>query len=100
MRFRMIIPVLAVAALAAFALHAPASAQTAPRVGAVVKDVKGVVIGPVERVINGPDGKPRQVLIRGGRVLRPLPVDGLVLQDGAYVTPLTKAEFEILQASE
>jgi hypothetical protein len=80
---------------------AGARAQSAvPPVGATVKDVKGLNIGTVERVVLGRDGAPRQVLVRGGRVLRPLPIDGLAFKDGAYVTPLSKAEFEILQPSE
>lgn len=100
-RSKLTLALLAVAALAsAAALAGSASAQAAPPVGATVKDKAGVPIGVVERVVSGADGRPYQVLIRQGAVLRPLLVEALSAKGGGYVTVLSKAEFEILPASE
>jgi hypothetical protein len=95
-------PVLAAAGLVAavLALHGAAMAQAVPAVGAAVKDKNGVSLGVVERVVNGPDGRPYQVLVRQGQVLRPLLVEGLEQKSGAFVTVLTRAEFEILPVAD
>ena len=87
------------AGLIAAALTTAAVAQAPPTVGAVVKDSKGQVLGVVERVIVA-DGRARQVQVRDGRTVRTLPVDGLTADGAAYVTVLTKAEFQALPASE
>ena len=101
-----LLPILASAFLAlgpALTAHAqtpvtdPASA---PRIGAKVRDSKGATVGVVERVIAGPDGRPRQVLVRVGRIARTLPVDGLAPSADAYVSVLSRAELEALPPSE
>jgi hypothetical protein len=91
---RRIATVLAGGLIAAVAISS-AFAQAAPSVGSPVKDAKGQAIGVIEKVVFAA-GKPRQVQVRQGSVLRTLPVDGLTAQNGGYVTVLTKAEFEAL----
>lgn len=90
---------LLLAAGAIAAAMATAAAAQAPSVGAVVKDAKGQVLGVVEKVIVA-DGKPRQIQIRDGRVLRTLPVDGLTTDGTVFVTVLTKAEFDALPSAD
>lgn len=88
--------------LAAPAAHAPAAhAQAAaPTIGAEVKDQKGASVGKVERIILGPDGRPRQVLVRVDRVLRALPVEALQPSGAGYVAVLTRAEIAALPPAE
>jgi hypothetical protein len=74
--------------------------QTAPPVGAKVKDDKGKAVGEVEKVILGPDGQPKQVLVRVDRVLRTLPVDALTPAPGGYVSVLSRAEVAALPPSD
>lgn len=100
MRLKPTLALVAAALFGAASLAGAAAAQAVPPVGASVKDKAGVNIGVVERVVPGPDGKPYQVLIRQGAILRPLLVDALSAKDGGYVTVLSKAEFEILPAAE
>jgi hypothetical protein len=94
------------AILAILLLAAPslAAAQTrlpaAPPVGATVKDDKGKAVGEVEKVILGPDGQPRQVLVRVDRVLRTLPVEALTPAGGGYVSVLSRAEVASLPPSD
>jgi len=85
--------------LLAAAVLGSASAQEAPLIGAPVKDAAGRPVGVIEKVVYV-DGRARQVQIRQGPALRTLPVDGLSLQGGAYVTVLSKAEFEALPVSD
>jgi hypothetical protein len=92
----------AAAALCAAFIAAPvlALAQTPPAVGAEVKDPKGASVGKVEKIIPGPDGKPRQVLVRVDRVLRALPVEALQASGEAYVAILTRAEIAALPPAD
>jgi hypothetical protein len=94
------------AALAALLL-APTLAPTMalaqpapPPIGAEVKDPKGAVVGRVEKIILGPDGRPRQVLVRVDRVLRALPVEALQPSRGVYVVVLTRAEIAALPPAD
>ena len=84
--------------LVAAAALGVAVAQEAPPVGAAVKDVKGQAVGVIEKVVVVA-GRPRQVQVRQGPVLRTLPIDGLYREGAAYVTVLSKAEFDALPAS-
>jgi sporulation protein YlmC with PRC-barrel domain len=81
-----------------------ARAQTPPPyarlVGAEVKDSKGKSVGRVERVINGPDGKPVQALVRVDRILRTLPMEALTSSSDSYVSVLSRAEIAALPPSE
>ena len=83
---------------------APALAlgQPAPHglVGALVKDAKGKPVGHIERVINGPDGKPAQVLVRVDRVLRTLPAEAMTPSGQDYVSVLSRAEIAALPPSD
>lgn len=99
MRVRSTLALLALA-VAVGLYAAPAAAQAVPPVGATVKDKAGVSIGVVERVVLGQDGRPYQLMIRQGPVLRPLLVEAVSAKGGGYVTVLSKAEFEILPAAE
>jgi len=77
----------------------------APAIGAEVKDQKGASVGKIERIIAGPDGRPRQVLVRVDRVLRALPVEALQppsqgAPSGAYVAVLTRAEIAALPPAD
>lgn len=99
MRLRSILALLA-AAVAVGLYAAPAAAQAVPPVGAIVKDKAGLTIGVVERVVLGQDGRPYQLMIRQGPVLRPLLIEAISAKGGAYVTVLSKAEFEILPTAE
>lgn len=87
------------AAGAAFALAGAASAQATPSVGAAVRDVGGKTLGVIEKVVME-NGAPRQVQIRDGRVLRTVPVRGLVAKDGGFVLVISKAEFLALPVVE
>lgn len=80
------------------AAQVPASAD--PPVGAQVKDDKGKPVGRVEKVILGPDGRPRQVEVRVDRVLRTLPVEALKPSGGAYAAVLSRAEIAALPPSD
>ncbi|HEY4029618.1 MAG TPA: hypothetical protein VGM25_04700 [Caulobacteraceae bacterium] len=92
----------ALALLAAAALLGAglAHAQTAPPVGAEVRDGKGAKVGKIEKIILGADGRPKQVLVRVDRVLRALPVEALERSGDAYVAVLTRAEIASLPAAE
>ena len=97
----------ALALLAAAAVLVPALAQaqnasnvTPPPVGAEVRDDKGKPVGKVERIILGPDGRPKQVLVRVERVLRALPVEALQRSGGAYVAVLSLAEIAALPPAD
>ena len=92
---------LALAVLLAAAPPMLASAQTpAPPIGAQVKDDKGKPVGRVEKIVPGPDGQPRQVLIRVDRVLRTLPVEALKPAGSDYVAVLSRAEIAALPPSD
>ena len=95
---------LAAAALAALqpalAVAQPPAASGAPPVGAEVKDDKGKAVGKVEKIIPGPDGRPKQALVRVDRVLRALPVEALQRQGDAYVAVLTRAEIAALPPAD
>ncbi len=97
---------------AALALSAPAFAQP-PVAGAAaaqtyegrtVRDAKGVVLGQIDKVVLGPNGRPAQVLVRpAGRPtagVRSLAVAGLAPDAEGFSTPLTKAEFEAMPTVE
>jgi hypothetical protein len=97
----------ALALLAAAVTLGPALAQaqttsnmTPPPVGAEVRDDKGKPVGKVEKIILGPDGRPRQVLVRVERVLRALPVEALQRSGGAYVAVLSLAEIAALPPAD
>jgi len=92
----------ALALIIAAGIFAPAlaRAQTPPPVGAEVRDDKGKPVGKVEKIILGPDGKPKQVLVRVERVLRALPVEALQRSGGAYVAVLSLAEIAALPPAE
>lgn len=79
---------------------AAALAQSAPPLGAKVKDDKGKPVGQVEKVIAGPGGKPRQVLVRVDRVLRTLPIEALTASGADYVTVLSRSEIAALPPSD
>jgi len=102
MRPKSTLALLALAALAAGVMMQPsvAAAQAAPPVGSPVKDKAGATIGVVERIILGQDGRPYQLMIRQGAVLRPLLAEAVTPRGGGYVTVLSKAEFEILPAAD
>ena len=72
----------------------------APPIGAEVKDDKGKPVGRVERIILGPDGQPRQVLVRVDRVLRTMPVEALKPSGADYVAVLSRAEIAALPPSD
>ena len=80
--------------------QAPPPSPPAPTVGAEVKDSKGVLVGKVEKVILGPDGRPRQVLVRVDRVLRTLPVEALQPSGRAYAAVLTRPEIAALPPAD
>lgn len=108
------------AALLALALACPAVASAQPgsveaaaqeavaRSGSLegrpVLDAEGDLIGHVERVIAGPDGKPAQILVRpkglraGGP--RSLAVRSVSLTEKGVRIPLSRAEFEAMPAIE
>jgi hypothetical protein len=88
------------AAAAAIIGPGVALAQTAPPVGAEVRDDKGKPVGKVERIVFGPDGRPRQCLVRVDRVLRALPVEALQRSGDAYVAVLSRAEIAALPPAE
>lgn len=92
----------ALALLAAAAILGPglARAQAAPPVGAEVRDDKGKAVGKVERIILGPDGRPKQALVRVDRVLRALPVEALQRSGDAYVAVLSRAEIAALPPAD
>ena len=77
----------------------PAQASPPP-IGAQVKDDKGKPVGKVEKIIPGPDGQPRQVLVRVDRVLRTLPVEALKPSGADYVAILSRAEITALPPSD
>jgi len=85
-------PVLSSLALAALV-------AAAPPIGAKVTDAKGKAVGRVERIIQGPDGQPKQVLVRVDRVLRTLPVEALKPAGGGYAAVLSRAEIAALPPS-
>lgn len=74
--------------------------QSPPPIGAEVKDPKGASVGRVEKIIPGPDGTPRQVLVRVDRVLRALPVEALQRSGAAYVAVLTRPEIAALPPAD
>lgn len=78
----------------------PPPLPAVPAIGAEVKDSKGVAVGKVEKIILGPGGAPRQVLVRVNRVLRTLPVEALKPSGKAYAAVLTRAEIAALPPSD
>jgi hypothetical protein len=78
----------------------PPAQSPGPTIGAEVKDPKGASVGKVEKIILGPDGRPRQALVRVDRVLRALPVEALQPSGGAYVAVLTRAEIAALPPAD
>lgn len=95
--------VLASASVPALARAQPQSqsqSQSPPPIGAEVKDPKGASVGRVEKIIPGPDGTPRQVLVRVDRVLRALPVEALQRSGAAYVAVLTRPEIAALPPAD
>jgi len=86
-------------AIPALASRARAQAPP-PTIGAEVKDQKGAPVGRVEKLIMGPDGRPKQVLVRVDRVLRALPVEALQPSGSGYVAVLTRAEIAALPPAE
>ena len=95
----------------AAAAQAQAQAQTrppvqtlgpVPGVGAPVRDASGAALGRVEAVIADATGKPVQVVVRtrgmgGVRARsRAVPFDSLRPDGGGFVTPLRRAEFDLL----
>lgn len=70
--------------------------------GRVVLDSNGDVIGHVERVVAGPDGKPAQILVRPKGVRaggpRSLSARSVSLTEKGVQIPLTRAEFEAMPA--
>ena len=91
------------AALAVLLTASAAEAQpspAAPSIGAEVKDSKGVMVGKVEKIILGPDGRPRQVLVRVDRVLRTLPVEALQPSGKTYTAVLTRGEIAALPPAD
>ncbi len=97
---RLIAAIVTAALLSAPLVAGPAYAQTPVRVGAKVVDSKGKAVGQVERVINGPDGRPLQVLVRVDRILRTLPADALMPAPDGYASVLSRAEIASLPPSE
>jgi hypothetical protein len=97
------IPALSILALAILIAARPslAAAKSAvvPTIGAKVKDDKGKTVGRVEKIIQGPDGRPEQVLVRVDRVLRTLPVEALKPSGDAYIAVLSRAEIAALPPS-
>ena len=97
-------PVLAAAQAPSAELAArDAVARAAPSLqGRAVLDAKGDVLGTVERVAPGPDGRPAQILVRpkglraGGP--RSLAVRSITLTEKGLRTPLTRSEFEAMPA--
>src|ERR1700744_225970 len=92
----------ALALLAAAAILGPglAHAQAAPPVGAEGGHKKGKPVGKVEKIILGPDGRPRQALVRVDRVLRALPVEALQPSGKTYAAVLTRAEIAALPPAD
>jgi hypothetical protein len=78
----------------------PGQAAGAPLVGAEIKDSKGKAVGRIERVINGADGKPAQVLVRVDRVLRTLPAEAMTPSGAGYISVLSRAEIAALPPSD
>jgi rRNA processing protein Gar1 len=94
------ITALAIVALAVLIAAPPSlAAADAPPIGAKVTDDKGKAVGRVEKIIQGPDGRPIQVLVRVDRVLRTLPVEALKLSGDSYVAVLSRAEIAALPPS-
>jgi hypothetical protein len=96
MKFRAALCAAALAMTPILALGQP----TAPTIGAEVKDQKGASVGRVEKIILGPDGRPKQALIRVDRVLRALPIEALQPSGAGYVAVLTRAEIAALPPAE
>lgn len=97
---RLLAAIVTAALLSAPLAAVPAYAQSPVRVGAKVVDFKGKAVGQVERVINGPDGQPLQVLVRVDRILRTLPADALMPAQDGYASVLSRAEIASLPPSE
>jgi hypothetical protein len=87
-------------AFAAVLLAPALAAAQPPPVGAEVKDQKGAAVGKVEKIILGPDGRPRQVLVRVDRILRALPIEALQASGAVYVAVLTRAEIASLPPAD
>jgi hypothetical protein len=95
--------IVALAVGAALSVAGQALAQSPPTAaltGARLKDAKGAAAGQIEKVIADGDGRPRQVLVRVGRILRVLPIDALTPGGDGYATVLTRAELDALPAAE
>lgn len=74
----------------------------APSVGAPVRDASGASLGRIEAVITDANGRPVQVVVRTRGVAgvrsrsRAVPVESLRADGGGFVTPLRRAEFDLL----
>jgi hypothetical protein len=71
-----------------------------PLVGTEIRDDKGKPVGRVERLINGPDGRPVQALVRVDRILRTLPLEALAPGKDGYTSVLSRAEIAALPPSD
>ena len=95
---------MAIGLLASAPAHAQAPASAAhaisPLMWAEVVDAKGKAVGRIERIINGPDGQPVQVMVRVDRILRTLPAHALTPGPKGYASVLSRAEIAALPASE
>lgn len=100
LRFRAAALGLAAACVMLAPTLAVAQPSPPPPIGAEVKDPKGAAVGKVEKIILGPDGRPKQVLVRVDRVLRALPVEALQASGATYVAVLTRAEIAALPPAD
>lgn len=96
---------LAILAAAALAVSQPgAPARGAFTEGQVVRAVDGGVLGKVDRVVAGQDGRPEQVLVRTGprlrTTLKALPASGLTRKGEDLLSGLTRAEADALPSVE
>jgi len=87
---------------AAMAQPAPAAAPAA-LVGKPVRDADGKVLGVIEKVITGADGRIRQIQVRTRKgpssILRTLPFASLKAEGDGFVSVLTQAEYNAIPAS-
>jgi len=84
---------------AASAQPTDAAAQAGPQPGQKLKDSGGASVGQIERVVPGPDGRPRQIEVRIAGQLRVLPIAGLTRSGDAWASVLSRAELEALPGS-
>ena len=98
------------ALVAAAAATAQALAQTRPAapvaVGAPVYDAAGAQLGRVEAVVSDSQGRPQQVLVRGGvgvpgrSQLKSLPISSLRPRQDGFGVGLRRSEFDALPSVE